>query len=209
MIPTDGRFDPEAIAARLVAAGTAPPGGDDGKDPAGGEPVPAAVLVPLIGREDRTTVLLTRRSRRLRDHAGQISFPGGRIEGCDSDPACAALRETEEEVGIPRDRVRVLGRLPVYDTATGFRIHPWVGWVEPAVRLRVDATEVEEVFEVPLAFVLDPANHRRETYEARGGRRLTWVLPFEGRRIWGATAGILVGLSRLLNGDRDAGRPRA
>ncbi len=197
---TDPRLDPAAIAARLAAAAPAPAIADDGveADPEGR--VAAAVLVPLIAREDGTTVLLTRRSQRLRDHAGQISFPGGRIEGCDADAACCALREAEEEVGIARDRVRILGRLPAYDTATGFRIHPFVGWVEPPPRLRPDPVEVEEIFEVPLAFVLDPGNHRREYYEGRGRRRETWVLPFAGRRIWGATAGILVGFSRLLDG---------
>ena len=205
MTAAPARLGPEAIAARLREAEGAEPTGDDGRCCPGEGRVPAAVLVPLIGREDRTTVLLTRRSPRLRDHAGQISFPGGRIEGCDSDPACAALREAEEEVGIARDRVRLLGRLPIYDTATGFRIHPYVGWIEPAPTLRLDPREVEEVFEVPLPFVLDPANHRRETYEGRGRRRLTWVLPYDDRRIWGATAGILVGLSRLLTGDA-AGR---
>ncbi len=195
------RLDPATIAARLETATGASVEGDEGVAAGGALRVPAAVLVPLIGREDGPTVLLTRRSRRLRDHAGQISFPGGRIEGCDADPACAALREAEEEVGIARDRVRLLGRLPVYDTVTGFRIHPYVGWIEPPPALRPDPVEVEEVFEVPLSFVLDPANHRCEIYEGRGRRRTIWVLPFDERRIWGATAGILVGFSRLLNGD--------
>ncbi len=194
------RLDPATIAARLATAAPVPVTGDDGVEPDRRGRVAAAVLVPLIDREDGTTVLLTRRSRRLRDHAGQISFPGGRIEGCDADAACCALREAREEVGIAPERVRILGRLPAYDTATGFRIHPCVGWLEPPPRLRPDPVEVEEIFEVPLAFVLDPANHRREYYEGRGRRRATWVLPYDGRRIWGATAGILVGFSRLLNG---------
>ncbi len=195
------RLEPATIAARLARAADAPPLGDDDPVPPARARVPAAVLVPLIDHGDRATVLLTRRSRHLKDHAGQISFPGGRIECCDADPACAALREAEEEVGLTRERVRLLGRLPVYDTATGFRIHPYVGWIEPPPELRLEPLEVEEAFEVPLAFVLDPANHRREYFERRGQRRATWVLPFAGHHIWGATAGILVGFSRLLNGD--------
>ncbi|MCL6609381.1 MAG: CoA pyrophosphatase, partial [Geminicoccaceae bacterium] len=127
-----------------------------------------------------------------------IAFPGGRIEPEDSDPVAAALREAEEELGLDRRRVEVLGEIARYRTRTGFLIHPVVGWIEPPAAFRPDPFEVAELFELPLAFALDPANHRRDAYEREGRRREFWVLPYENRYIWGATAGILVNLARLL-----------
>jgi 8-oxo-dGTP pyrophosphatase MutT (NUDIX family) len=159
---------------------------------------PAAVLVGVVDRSCGPAVLLTQRTEHLRDHAGQISFPGGRIERCDESPAAAALREAEEEIGLDAAKVEVLGELAPYDTVTGFRIHPVVGWVEPPFALRLDRFEVAEAFEVPLHFVVDPVNHRRHSYRRGTLTRGYYVLPYQGRFIWGATAGILVNLSSLL-----------
>jgi 8-oxo-dGTP pyrophosphatase MutT (NUDIX family) len=160
---------------------------------------PAAVLVPLIDRP-RLTVLLTQRTNHLDAHAGQISFPGGRIEPDDPDYVAAALRETREEVGIAADRVEVIGRLDDYITGTGFRVAPVVGVVRPPFDVLPDPFEVAEVFEVPLDFVLDPVNHEQHTRIVNGVERRYYVLPYEGRYIWGATAGMLVNLYEVLRG---------
>ncbi|HEX6978389.1 MAG TPA: CoA pyrophosphatase [Alphaproteobacteria bacterium] len=163
--------------------------------------VPAAVLVPIIDRPDGLTVLLTRRTDHLHAHAGQISFPGGRVEECDADAIECALREAEEEVGLPPDRTQVIGRLDTYQTRTGFEIVPVVGIVRPPFTLKPDTFEVAEVFEVPLGFVLDPGNHQRHSRrDAYGVERQFWVLPYGDYYIWGATAGILVNLSEVLRG---------
>jgi 8-oxo-dGTP pyrophosphatase MutT (NUDIX family) len=161
---------------------------------------PAAVLVPLIDHTDGMSVLLTQRTPHLSAHAGQISFPGGRIEEGDADAVEAALRETEEEVGLPRDHVRVIGRLDTYVTGTGFEITPVVGIIKPPFPIAIDPFEVAEAFEVPLSFVLDAKNHRRTTREFENLTRVFFVLPFEGRNIWGATAGMLVNLAEVLSG---------
>lgn len=158
----------------------------------------AAVLVPLVDRPDGFTVMLTQRSADLRHHAGQISFPGGRVEPEDSSAQSAALREAEEEVGLPHDRVELLGTLDTYETRTGFEIIPVVGLVTPPIALRIDASEVAEVFEVPLAFILDPANHERHSRIYQGVRRQFYAMPFGDRYIWGATAGMLVNLFEVL-----------
>ena len=159
---------------------------------------PAAVLVPLIDRAEGMSVLLTQRTPHLSAHAGQISFPGGRIEESDADATAAALRETEEEVGLTRDHVTVIGRLDTYVTGTGFEITPVVGIVKVPFPLTIDPYEVAEVFEVPLSFVLDPSNHRRMTRDVEYRTRIFFVLPFEDRKIWGATAGMLVNLAEVL-----------
>ncbi len=196
----------DALRRRLRDAGgaTDPDGwllGDEGHDP---DPIrrrrPAAVLIALVARPEGLQLVLTQRTAHLRDHAGQISLPGGRIDEGDAGPAAAALREASEEIGLPRDRVDLLGALRHYDTVTGFRIHPVVGWVEPPVTYTPDPFEVAEVFELPLGFALDPANHRRGSYQRNGLRRDFYVLPYENRHIWGATAGILVNFARLLAG---------
>jgi 8-oxo-dGTP pyrophosphatase MutT (NUDIX family) len=160
---------------------------------------PAAVLVPLIDHPDGMTVLLTQRTAHLSAHAGQISFPGGRIEAQDADEIAAALRETEEEVGLPRELISVIGRLDTYVTGTGFEITPIVGIVTPRYTLAIDPNEVAEAFEVPLSYVLDPSNHNRTERESAGRTRVFFVLPYEGRNIWGATAGMLVNLAEVLN----------
>ncbi len=159
---------------------------------------PAAVLVPLIEHGTGMAVLLTQRTAHLKAHAGQIAFPGGRIEEDDADAVAAALRETEEEVGLPRERVSVLGRLDTYVTGTGFEITPIVGVIAPPYPLTVDPYEVAEAFEVPLAYILDRRNHQRVERHSAGRTRTFFVLPFEGRNIWGATAGMLVNLAEVL-----------
>jgi len=158
----------------------------------------AAVLVPLIEHDGGMTVLLTRRTSSLSNHAGQISFPGGTHAPCDASPEDTALRETEEEIGVARERVELVGRMNACDTGTGFRVVPVVGLLRPPVPLVPDPAEVDEVFEVPIDFVLDPANHRSEERVHRGERRRFWVVPYEDRYIWGLTARILVELSGLL-----------
>jgi len=162
------------------------------------EPVPAAVLVPMVGHPEEPTIILTRRTDELQNHAGEISFPGGRVEPEDSGTLGAALREAREELGLEADKVEVLGCLPPYDTLSGFRVRPFVGWLDPPVELRPDEREVAEVFEVPLGYLLDPANHREEQIRVGSENRAFYVLEYEERRIWGATAGILVELAGLL-----------
>ena len=159
----------------------------------------AAVLVPLVTRELELTVLLTQRTSQLAEHAGQVAFPGGRIEATDRDPVAAALRETREEVGLPADHVCVIGRLDTYVTGTGYEITPIVGLVRAPYPMRLEPHEVADVFEVPLAFVLDPANHERHSREFKGRIRSFFVLPYPGRYIWGATAGMLVNLAEVLS----------
>jgi 8-oxo-dGTP pyrophosphatase MutT (NUDIX family) len=167
--------------------------------PPGGAPTPAAVLVPLIHRAGGMTVLLTQRTAHLNDHAGQISFPGGRVDAGDIDRVETALREAEEETGLPRDRVEIVGALPEYDIPTGFRVTPVVGWVEAPVSFSPDPFEVAEVFEVPLAHFLDPGNHQRHSDEVDGRRRNYYAMPYQGRFIWGATAGMLYSLYEHLS----------
>ncbi len=159
---------------------------------------PAAVLVPIVQRESGLTVLLTQRTAHLRDHGGQVSFPGGRCEAEDQGPEATALREAREEVGIEPAQVEVIGRLPEYRTGTGFSVIPVVGLVSPPLNLRLDDFEVAEVFEPPLDFLLDTANHQRHRLEIRGEMREYWAMPWQGYYIWGATAGMLVSLHRAL-----------
>ena len=155
---------------------------------------PAAVLIPVVDRDGDLSVIFTRRTDHLPDHAGQISFPGGRIEADDQSPEDAALRETEEEIGLPRSRVEILGRLDRYDVRTGFSVTPVVGLVEPPFELVPDAHEVAETFEVPLAFLLDPENHQRHERKVDGQDRHFYAVPYGNHFIWGATAGMLMNL---------------
>ena len=156
------------------------------------------MLVPIINREAGLTVLFTERSHDLPDHPGQISFPGGRVEPGDADETIAALREAEEEVGLPRDRVTLLGRLAEYDTVTGYRVIPVVGWVDPPFQPKLDPVEVADVFEVPLSFLLDPENQKRHFRMAGELRRDFFAIPYGDRYIWGATAAMLMILDRTL-----------
>ena len=158
----------------------------------------AAVLLLVVNHPGEPTVVLTQRTLHLADHAGQISFPGGRCDDADCSAERTALREAEEEIGIVPERVQILGRLPEYHTSTGFNVTPFVGWIEPPVAFRPDPREVDDVFEVPLAFLLDPGNHRYESAFYKGQMRNYWAMPFQGRFIWGATAGMVVTLQRIL-----------
>ncbi len=160
------------------------------------------MLVPIIANPDDLALLLTRRAAHLKFHPGQVSFPGGRVDEGDSGPEAAALREAREEIGLAPERVELLGRLPEYLTSTGYRITPVVGLATPPLSLRPDPAEVDEIFELPLAVVLDPANHRRDSRVWQGRRRQFFVIPHEKHYIWGATAGMLVNLYRHLSQGR-------
>ena len=184
------------VPAGLTDASIIPLSGDQGNDRmlaivAREQPIrPAAVLIAVVDRPE-PTVLLTQRSAHLNDHAGQISFPGGKIDPTDASPLDAALREADEEVGLQREFIDPVGYLDLYGTAFGFRILPTVARVRPGFTLRVSAAEVDDVFEVPLAFLMNPANHQIHSKEFRGIERLYYAMPYEERYIWGATAGIL------------------
>ena len=158
----------------------------------------AAVLVGLVDRGEGEQVLLTRRNEGLRHHGGQISFPGGRIEDSDADPVAAALREADEEIGLSPAQASVLGYLDPFTTITGFHVYPVVAQVAADFLARPDPSEVDEVFEVPLDFIVDPANHRRDSRIFQGSERHFWAMPFGTYYIWGATAGMLVNLSEVL-----------
>ena len=160
--------------------------------------VSAAVLVPLVLRDSGLSVLLTRRAEHLLDHPGQISFPGGRCEPSDESDTATALREAYEEVGLLPEAVEVLGQLPQYCTGTGFQVCPVVGVVSPPLQLDIDPGEVQEAFEVPLAFFLNERNHQKHTREVRGAMREYVAMPYGDYFIWGATAGMLISLREFL-----------
>jgi 8-oxo-dGTP pyrophosphatase MutT (NUDIX family) len=170
-------------------------------------PAAASVLVPLVVRDDGLHVMLTQRTAHLRDHGGQVSFPGGRVEAHDADAIATALRETEEEIGIARAHVDIVGQLPTYSTVTNFVVTPVVALVRPGFTLALDAFEVEEAFEVPLHFLMNPAHHQRHRFDAGGATRQFLSMPWDGHAsdgapkryfIWGATAAMLRNLYRLL-----------
>ncbi|MCW5633099.1 MAG: CoA pyrophosphatase [Rubrivivax sp.] len=208
----DERLSAPALRARFAGLAAGEPfrpemPGDGRRFEPERETSPAAVLVPLVQRPTGLSVLLTRRTDHLRDHAGQISFPGGRAEPGDAGAADTALREAEEEVGLARDRVEVVGELPVYTTVTSYAVTPVVGLVEPPFALTLDTFEVAEAFEVPLAFLMSPAHHRRHVFTFEGGQRQFLSMPWHGPGsdgqpreyfIWGATAAMLRNLYRLL-----------
>jgi len=168
------------------------------------DPTPAAVLVPIVDHPAALTVLLTERAAELRHHPGQISFPGGRSEPADAGLVATALRETEEEIGLDRGRVEVIGFLPAHLIITGYRVTPVVGFVTPGAPLRLDPTEVASVFEVPLRHVLDPANHRPQPRDFAGGQVTLYDITYGSRTIWGATAGMLITLYHFLFDEPDA-----
>ena len=170
--------------------------GDDGARPEGN--TDAAVLVPVVARPEGLTVLFTQRTIHLKSHSGQVSFPGGRVEPGDASAEFTALREAEEEIGLGPQRVEILARLPDYHTRTGYRVTPVIGLVTPPLELVPDPREVEEIFEVPLAFLLDERNQQRRTREFRGQTVGFYVFKYQDRTIWGATAGMLVNLYRML-----------
>ncbi|HKX37837.1 MAG TPA: CoA pyrophosphatase [Burkholderiales bacterium] len=172
--------------------------GDDDSGRLAAAIIAAAVLVPIVDRSSGLSVIFTQRTSHLKAHSGQVSFPGGRAEPSDATPEFTALREAHEEIGLPMERVEVLARLPEYLTRTGFRVTPVVGLITPPFDLVPDPREVEEVFEVPLAYLLDPSNHARETRELQGRTVGYYVVRYESRTIWGATAGMLMSLYRHL-----------
>lgn len=176
---------------------SAPAGASQGASAA--ELTRAAVLVPVVVRPDALSVLLTRRTEHLHHHPGQISFPGGREEADDLSPEMTALRETREEIGLGDQSIELLGRLPLYRTGTGFEVTPVVGLVHPPFALTLDSFEVAEAFEVPLDFVLDPANLKLHEREFEGRMRRFFAMPYGSYYIWGATAGMLVSLARFLD----------
>ena len=196
--PSD-HFNPNDLRTRLLECDSAPDG--DWAELSGGRGhCPAAVLVPVVARGQVPTVLLTRRTDHLHHHPGQISFPGGRVEAADTSPIDTALRETEEEIGLDRRHVELIGTLPDYLTGTGFRVTPVVGLVTPPFELTLDAFEVAEAFEVPLSHFLDPANHEQHSIVHEGRVRQFHAMPYHGYFIWGATAGIIMSLYRVLRG---------
>jgi 8-oxo-dGTP pyrophosphatase MutT (NUDIX family) len=172
--------------------------GDDRLESDRPEGRPAAVLVPIVQRPAGLMVLFTQRTTHLKSHAGQVSFPGGRAEPGDASPEFTALREAQEEIGLAPEHVEILGRLPDYHTRTGYVVAPIIGLLTPPFELVPDPNEVDEIFEVPLGFLLDPANHRRQTRVLQGRTVGYYEMPYEGHHIWGATAGMIVNLCRCL-----------
>jgi 8-oxo-dGTP pyrophosphatase MutT (NUDIX family) len=199
-------LDVAALRARLKRQ-TPPTFAVYGDDEVGSEPAAtaASVLVPIVAHPQGLTVLFTQRTTQLKAHSGQVSFPGGRAEPGDASAEFTALRESQEEIGLAPERVEILARLPDYHTRTGFRVTPIVGLLTPPLGLAPDPREVAEVFEVPLAFLLDPRNHLRRTREFKGQTVGYYEMNFEERTIWGATAGMLVNLYRHLAGGASGG----
>lgn len=151
----------------------------------------AAVLIPVVDRGDEASVILTKRTEKLRSHSGQIAFPGGRLDATDPTPEYAALRETEEEIGLSPRFIEVVGRMPDYVSSSGFRIAPILSVVRPDFRLTINPDEVDDAFEVPLSFLMDPANHTRDSRIWQEKERYFYTMPFGERYIWGVTAGII------------------
>ena len=203
------RFDEEEFRLRAAKAlHTAPPDvarrSDDDLNPdarlivPGSVPKPAAVLVPLVPRDGGLHMILTQRTEHLSRHGGQVAFPGGRIDDTDENPVAAALRETEEETGIDRGYVETIGFLDTYVTGTSYRVVPVVGILRHGFTVTPHPGEVADVFEVPLAFLMNPKHHERHSREWQGRERFYYAMPFEGRYIWGATAGMIRNLYSLM-----------
>lgn len=151
----------------------------------------AAVLIAVVERDGEPSVILTQRTEQLRSHSGQVAFPGGRIDDGDGSPENAALREAGEEIGIAPSAFDVIGRMPDYATGSGYRIAPVLAVADPSAKMSINPAEVSEAFEVPLGFLMNPDNHRKESRVWQGKERFYWVMPYEERYIWGVTAGII------------------
>jgi len=151
----------------------------------------AAVLVPVVDHGEEASVILTKRTEKLRNHSGQVAFPGGRIDAADPSPEFAALRETQEEIGLGSDRIEIVGRMPDYVSGSGYRIAPVLGIVRPDFHLRLNPHEVDVAFEVPLRFLMDPANHHQGSRMWHDRKWVYYDMPYGGQRIWGVTAGII------------------
>lgn len=170
-----------------------------GMVPPSTEPTQAAVLVVFTPGADGAELILTRRADTLTSHTGQVAFPGGRLDAGEG-AAEAAVREAWEEIGLPPGSARLLGLGDRYRTGTGFLVTPVVAWSEPVPPLRPSPAEVAEIFRVPWSFLIDPASRRRDHYDLNGVRRHFWTIDWQGRRIWGATAGMILGLAARLDG---------
>ena len=200
------RLRPDALRTRLAAPPAWQPEmtGDEKLALLPAPPRPASVLIPLVVRASEISVLLTRRTSHLHDHAGQISFPGGRMDEADVDAVATALRESHEEIGLAPEVIDVIGMLPLYVTITGYRVTPVVALIEREFSLTLDDFEVEEAFEVPLRFLMDPANHERRRVDLGGSSRAFYAMPYADPRaakryfIWGATAAMLRNFYHLL-----------
>ncbi|WP_145649621.1 CoA pyrophosphatase [Pseudoduganella lurida] len=192
------RQTPAWLRERFAMERAWTPEGADEASMARAAPTPAAVLIALVQRAEGLTVLLTQRTAHLHDHAGQIAFPGGRAEPTDADAVDTALRETEEETGLHRRHIEVLGTLPLYHTGTGYAVTPVVALVAPPFTLKADPFEVAEIFEVPLAFLLDGAHHQRRSFALQERTRSFYTMPYGRHFIWGATAGMLRNLFHFL-----------
>ena len=190
-LPIDG----QAIAS-VMGDTQLNPDLDSGADPANEKL--ASVLIPIVDRNPEPSILLTKRTKHLASHPGQISFPGGGREAGDRDDLATALREVKEEVGIESDLIEIIGQLNTYRTVTDFAISPFVGVVQADFELKIDKREVEAVFELPLTYLLDPRHHRIESRFWKGRKRFFYAMPYEGYYIWGATAAMLINLYNTL-----------
>lgn len=202
-MPVADGLTPASITRALLAPGLSSSDFDLNPDlslPPGRKLRPAAVLIPILGWTDTPSVVLTKRSAALKNHPGQIAFPGGKVDETDADPSAAALREASEEIGLPPSAVTLLGQLPDHETVTGFSVTPMVGWIHEPFDVIAEAGEVDEVFNVPLTDLLDQNRYQQQGRRWRGQLRSYYVVPHGPFYIWGATARMLRALAERLGG---------